>query len=100
MKTGRRSNAVVPVLPDLAERLIPGTSVTFYEAIPDPSGDPVPAPSGDRLTVTLRKVTDQNYAWVGRRLYSISWDPKDLATESDAKVQRSREDARPEMAHE
>ncbi len=43
MKSGRRTGAVVPVLPDLAERLKPGTSVTFYEAIPDPSGDAVPA---------------------------------------------------------
>jgi hypothetical protein len=79
MRRGSRHEAIVPVLPDFSERLKPGASVTFYEATADPSGDPIPVPEGDRLTVTLLKVTDQNYPWVGRRLYSIVWDPNEAA---------------------
>jgi hypothetical protein len=75
MRKGIRYNAMVPLLPDISERLKPGAKVTFFEATADPSGDPIPVPGGDRLTVTLTKVKDADYQWVGRQLYSIAWDP-------------------------
>jgi hypothetical protein len=75
VKDGRRSEALVPVLPDFLDLLKPGASVTFYEAAADPFGNPVSVAGGDRFTVSLARVKDQNYQWVGHRLYLIAWDP-------------------------
>jgi hypothetical protein len=78
MKKGLRHNAMVPILPEFSGRLQPGAKVTFFEATADPSSDPIPVPNGDRLTVTLTKVKDADYQWVGRQLYSIAWDPDEV----------------------
>ena len=78
MKKGVRHHAMVPVLPEISGRLKPGAKVTFFEATADPSGDPILVPGGDRLTVTLTKVKDADYQWVGRRIYSIAWDPDEV----------------------
>jgi hypothetical protein len=78
MKKGVRRTAMVPILPDVSGRLQPGAKVTFFEATADPSGDPIPVPGGDRLTVTLTKAKDADYQWVGRQLYSIAWDPDEV----------------------
>ncbi len=89
MKKGRRYSAVVPVLPDLSDRLKPGASVTFFEATANPLADPVPVPEGDRITVTLTKVEDVNYPWAGRQIYSIAWDPDQAMKKAVARTQRS-----------
>jgi len=100
MKTGRRHDAVVPVLPNLADYFKPGAKVTFYEVTTDPFGTPIPVPKGDQVTVALTKVKDQDYKWAGRQLYYISWDPAEAvrATATEAEVSNGK--VRPETADE
>jgi hypothetical protein len=75
MSKGARYESIVPVLPEISERLKPGAKVTFVEATVDPFSDPIPVPGGSHLTVTLTKAKDADYQWAGRQLYSIAWDP-------------------------
>jgi len=100
MRTGRRHDAVVPILPDQTVHFEPGAKVTFYEVTADPFGTPIRVPKGDWLTVTLTKVKDQDYQWAGRRLYSIAWDPAEAvrATATEAEVSNGK--VRPETADE
>jgi len=94
MKKGRRYEAMVPVLPDVSNRLKPGAKVTFFEATANPFGDPIPVQEGDRLTVALTKVKDADYRWVGRQLYSIAWDPDEAVKEATVSTKgKGRHDA-------
>jgi hypothetical protein len=90
MKKGHRRQAMVPVSPDLSDRLKPGARVTFFEASADPVGTPIPVPGGVRLSLTLTEVKDQDYQWAGRRLYSIAWDPDEAERTGPMEALRSR----------
>jgi len=98
LKKGRRYDAMVPVLPEISEHLKPGAKVTFFEATSDPSGTPIPVPEGDQLTITLTNVKDQDYPWVGRRLYSIAWDPNEAVRIAAIKAQRPKRRTKSETA--
>jgi hypothetical protein len=96
MKRGRRYEATVPVLPDISGRLRPGAKATFYEATANPLSDPIPVPEGDRLTVTLTKVKDADYPWVGHQLFFIAWDPDEAVKEAAVTSRKSRRGTMPE----
>jgi hypothetical protein len=100
MKTGRRHEAVVPVLPNLTDHFEPGAKVTFFEVTTDLHGTPIPVPKGDRLTVTVTKVKDQDYQWAGRRLYYIAWDPAEASRTAATETEGSNGKVRPETADE
>src|SRR5262249_7137239 len=80
MTKGLRHDAVVPVSPMTPPGV--GDNVTFVEATADPFGTPIFVPRGDSLSVKLTKVRDENYQWVGQRLYYIAWDPGEVIQQS------------------
>lgn len=81
---GRRRESIVPVFPGTTDRFKPGARVTFVETQFDRLGEPIPVADGERLTVTLTKAADTGQPWAGRVLYSIAWDPAEVARDSMA----------------
>jgi hypothetical protein len=84
MKSGKRVDAVIPVHPDFTHALHEGTTrVTFLQSERYPyGGDRHYVRDGDYLTVKVERVKDLDYRSAGHKIYSIAWDPHEVAKQS------------------